>query len=172
MTTQLAARDPLCHLQAGRPDLLGPVPLPGGDQVNQYDAPALDGIDGSTAFAELRVGLLQWSAEVGHCADTVRRECQQHHPLRRQLCKGLHIPTQPRPDGVRGCGDVVDTGPVHQDCRIQSGFQSNQDGVRLLPMPSAARIVGDRHQQVDQSVHGFVVQCVGLGQGVQDSPVG
>ena len=172
MTTQLAARDPLRHLQAGRPDLLGPVPLPGGDQINQHDASAVDSIDGSTVFAELGVGPLQRNAEVGHCADAVRRECQQHHPLRRHLGKRIHIPTQLRADGVGGSGDVVDAGPVHQDGRIQPGLQSNQDGIGVLPMPRAARIVGDRHQQVDQSVHGFVVQRVGLGQGVQDPTVG
>ena len=143
---QLAALDLLSHVQAGRSDLLGLRPVSGGDQVQHDHAPALDGIDGCAVLAELFVGPLKRSAEIGHDAEAIRRKRQQHHALRRHLRQQLHGPGQHRTDGVGGGGDVLDAGPVHQDRRVQSRLQGEQGGVGLLPVPGAAGIVGDRHK--------------------------
>ena len=83
MTTQLAARDPLRHPQAGRTDLLSLRPEPGGDQIEDHDPPALDGINGRAVLAQLCESRLERSAKISHGPGAVRRERQQRHPLRR-----------------------------------------------------------------------------------------
>lgn len=89
VAARLAALDLVCHFQAGCPDLIRLLPVPGGDQVQEHHPPALDGIDGRAGFAQLGEGRLQRAAAAAarprltqwcRCVSSVGSSCPEFGP--------------------------------------------------------------------------------------------